>query len=94
MVLFQEKPRITFGKDVEINHEAICKKLTEVLSARGKKATDRSVQIDLLVELRDIAKANNLGDAIDVKVLFGIIGAIFDYNPNIATSMKADIWDR
>jgi len=89
----QEKPKI-FAKDTEINHEVVFKKLTEFISARGKKGTDRNVQIEMLMELREIAKAHNLGDATDCRMLFEIISAVFDYNPNIATSMKEEMWDK
>ena len=47
----------------------------------------------MLKELQDIAKAHSLGDAMDVKIQFSILSAIFDYNPNIATSMRGDMWD-
>jgi len=87
-----EKPKM-FSKDAEINHEAVLKKLVEILAARGKKATDRSEQMEMLAELRSIADANNLGSAMDVKILFNICAAIYDYNPNIATCMKADMWE-
>ncbi|XP_064612331.1 LOW QUALITY PROTEIN: eukaryotic translation initiation factor 3 subunit C-like [Liolophura sinensis] len=88
----QEKPKM-FGKDVEINHEAVDKKLHEIVSARGKKGTDRIDQIDLLKELRTVAEANNLGPAISVKIVFNTLAAIFDYNPNIATCMKPEMWE-
>lgn len=87
-----EKPKM-FSKDAEINHEAVLKKLLEILAARGKKATDRSEQMDMLGELRIIADANNLGPAMDVKILFNICAAIYDYNPNIATCMKPEMWE-
>lgn len=83
-----------FSKDVEINHDVVFKKLAELVSARGKKGTDRNVQIEMLMELREISKTHNLGDATDCKMLFSIISAVFDYNPNIATSMKEDMWEK
>ena len=43
---------------------------------------------------RLIATEHKLGLAVDVKLLFGIIGAIYDYNPNIATCMKDDMWKK
>ena len=87
-----EKPKM-FSKDAEITHEAVLKKLVEILAARGKKATDRSEQMDMLAELRGIAANKNLGSAMDVKILFNICAAIYDYNPNIATCMKPEMWD-
>lgn len=64
------------------------------MSNRGKKGTDRNIQIELLIELRQIAGAHNLGDAIECRILFGTIAAIYDYNPNIAASMKIEVWER
>ncbi len=43
----QEKPKM-FSKDQDITHEAVNKKLAEIISARGKKGTDRNTQIELL----------------------------------------------
>ncbi|KAK6183766.1 hypothetical protein SNE40_006370 [Patella caerulea] len=90
--LIMERPKM-FGKDQEINVDAVLKKLYEITSARGKKGTDRNEQIELLKELREIAETNNLGLGIDVKLYFNIIGAIFDYNPNTLTSMRNDVWE-
>jgi translation initiation factor 3 subunit C len=87
----QEKTKM-FAKDKEVNHEAVMTKLYEITSARGKKGTDRSEQMELLRELRSIAETNNLGPGIDAKIMFNIVAAIFDYNPNIATCMKDDMW--
>lgn len=82
-----------FAKDTEVNHEAVTKKLNEIVSARGKKGTDRSEQISLLQELLSISNTNNLGPATAAKIMFNIMAAIFDYNPNIATCMRSDMWD-
>lgn len=82
-----------FAKDTEVNHEAVSKKLVEIIAARGKKGTDRQEQIELLKELYSISEANNLGCAVAVKISFNIIAAIYDYNPNIATHMKTEMWE-
>ncbi|XP_041347425.1 eukaryotic translation initiation factor 3 subunit C-like isoform X3 [Gigantopelta aegis] len=89
--LVVEKPKM-FSKDQEINHEAVMKKLFEIISARGKKGTDRSEQIELLKELKLVAETANLGPAVAVKIMFNIMAAIFDYNPNIATCMRNEMW--
>ena len=81
-----------FSKDEEINHEAVMKKLFEIISARGKKGTDRSEQIELLKELQSVAETATLGPAVAVKIMFNIMAAIFDYNPNIATCMRNEMW--
>lgn len=85
------KPKM-FAKDAEINHAAVVKKLNEILAARGKKGTDRSEQIELLQELFNIAKAHDMGPAIYIKIMLAIISSIFDYNPNIATCMRTEMW--
>lgn len=48
----------------------------------------------MLIELRKIAKDHSLGEAMDCKILMSIVAAIFDYNPSIASSMKAEVWER
>lgn len=85
---------VMFAKDTEVNHEAVMKKLTEIISARGKKSTDRNEQIELLHELSSISNLNNLGPAVQVKIMFNIVAAVFDYNPNIATCMRSEMWDK
>lgn len=83
-----------FAKDAEINHQVVLKKFNEILAARGKKGTDRSEQIDLLIELLAVCETHDLGSGILLKIMFAIIAAIYDYNPNIATCMKADMWQK
>ena len=89
----QEKPKL-FAKDEKIDHKKVDDKLHELVGGRGKKGTDRSRHIDSLTELRQLAAEAGLGEALDCKILFAIVAAIFDYNPNIATSMKADMWEK
>ncbi|CAL1289334.1 unnamed protein product [Larinioides sclopetarius] len=91
--IIMEKPKM-FAKDAEINHQVVLKKFNEILAARGKKGTDRSEQIDLLIELLNVCEAHNLGSGVSLKIMFAIISAIYDYNPNIATCMKADMWQK
>lgn len=91
--MVQEKPKL-FAKDEKIDHKKVDDKLRELVAGRGKKGTDRSRHIESLVELRQLAAEAGLGEALDCKILFAIVAAIFDYNPNIATSMKADMWEK
>lgn len=91
--LIIEVPKM-FAKDAEINHGLVQKKLQEILAARGKKGTDRSEQIELLGELLNISKTHELGPAMEVKIIFAVVAAIFDYNPNIATCMKTEVWQK
>uniref|UniRef100_A0A665UID8 Eukaryotic translation initiation factor 3 subunit C n=1 Tax=Echeneis naucrates TaxID=173247 RepID=A0A665UID8_ECHNA len=91
--LVKEKPKM-FAKGTEINTAVVVKKLNEILQARGKKGTDRAAQIELLNALAAIAAENNLGQGILVKIKFNIIASLYDYNPNLAAFMKADMWKK
>uniref|UniRef100_A0A4W6G7U2 Eukaryotic translation initiation factor 3 subunit C n=1 Tax=Lates calcarifer TaxID=8187 RepID=A0A4W6G7U2_LATCA len=91
--LVKEKPKM-FAKGTEINTAVVVKKLNEILQARGKKGTDRAAQIELLHALAAIAAENNLGQGILVKIKFNIIASLYDYNPNLAAFMKADMWKK
>ncbi|XP_063867865.1 eukaryotic translation initiation factor 3 subunit C-like [Scylla paramamosain] len=88
-----EKPKM-FGKDDEINVTSVHKKLNEIMAARGKKGTDRKEQIELLHELLNVARDNNLGPAIYVKIQFNIIMSIYDYNPSVSDPMKTEFWEK
>lgn len=88
-----EKPKM-FEKDAEIDVPLVLAKLNEIMSARGKKRTDRRMQIDMLFELRDIAEQHNLGVAVAVKIHFNIISAIYDYNQKISEPMKLEHWSK
>ncbi|XP_061088244.1 eukaryotic translation initiation factor 3 subunit C isoform X2 [Conger conger] len=91
--LVKEKPKM-FAKGTEINTTVVVKKLNEILQARGKKGTDRATQIELLHALANISNENNLGEGILVKIKFNIIASLYDYNPNLAAFMKADMWKK
>ncbi|KAI4897525.1 hypothetical protein NFI96_018361, partial [Prochilodus magdalenae] len=91
--LVKEKPKM-FAKGTEINTAVVVKKLNEILQARGKKGTDRAAQIELLHALAAISDENNLGQGITVKIKFNIIASLYDYNPNLATFMKPEMWKK
>lgn len=86
-----EKPKM-FAKDAEIDIHVVLTKLNEVMSNRGKKKTDRKLQIEFLHELKTVAEQHNLGPAIAVKIRFNIVSAIFDYNLKISEPMKLEYW--
>lgn len=88
-----EKPKM-FAKDAEIDIHVVLNKLNEVMSNRGKKKTDRKLQIEFLHELKAIAEQHNLGPAIAVKIRFNIVSAIFDYNLKISEPMKLEYWTK
>lgn len=83
-----------FGKDAEVNPTTVCKKLNEIVAARGKKRTDRLMQLELLRELYFISESNNLGVAVAAKLKSAIVSAFFDYNKKITDPMKPDHWNR
>eukprot|EP00794_Sanderia_malayensis_P014237 gene14237-15722_t len=87
-----EKSRQLFPKDTEINHQAILKKLQEILAARGKKSTDRPYQVGFFKELRKISEKHNLGPALSLKISFSIMAAIYDSAPSTDTALKPDMW--
>lgn len=64
------------------------------MASRGKKRTDRRLQIELLFELKQIAQLHNLGDAIACKIRFNIVSAVFDYNPKVNEPMKLEYWSK
>lgn len=88
-----EQPKM-FAKDAEIDVNVVINKLNEVMAARGKKRTDRKLQIEFLRELRSIAEAHNLGAAVAAKIRFNIVSAIFDYNPKVSEPMKLEHWSK
>lgn len=83
-----------FAKDAEVNVAAVVKKLTEVVAARGKKRTDRRLQLELLRELLGISDAHNLGAAVAAKLRSAIAAALFDYNAKVSDAMKPDHWNK
>lgn len=88
-----EKPKM-FAKDAEIDTNIVLTKLNEVMSNRGKKKTDRKLQIEFLHELKSIAEQHNLGPALAAKIRFNIVSAIFDYNLKISEPMKLEYWTK
>lgn len=67
---------------------------SQIMASRGKKRTDRRQQIELLYELKDIAQAHNLGNAVACKIRFNIVSAVFDYNPKVNEPMKLEYWSK
>lgn len=88
-----EKPKM-FAKDAEIDVRLVLNKLNEIMASRGKKRTDRRMQIELLFELKQIAQQHNLGNPLACKIRFNIVSAIFDYNPKVNEPMKLEHWTK
>jgi len=89
-----EKMKVLFPKDTEINHQAVLKKYHEILAVRGRKGTDRSEQVDYFCELRSIAEQHELGAAMSLKLLFSICSAIMDSSNATDVALKPDMWKR
>lgn len=87
----QEKPKM-FSKDEEVTHASMLKKINEVLAMRGKKRIHRSDQIEMLSELMEISEKHNLGPAMEIKLIFALIGAVLSYNSNINPCMRPSNW--
>jgi translation initiation factor 3 subunit C len=84
-----------FSKEAEVDLPAVCKKLEEIMAARGKKRTDRRLQLELLRELLAVSEAHNLGAAIYAKLKAAIAAAYFDYNATkVSDSMKPEHWNK
>ncbi|KAF2359074.1 Eukaryotic translation initiation factor 3 subunit C [Trinorchestia longiramus] len=92
-VIPTEKPKM-FGKDDEINIKTVTNKLNEIIAARGKKGTDRKEQIELVHELMGIARENDLGNAMYIKIQYHLIMSIYDYAPSGSDAMKPELWDK
>ena len=93
-VSVQDKSRQLFPKDTEINHQAVLKKLQEILAARGKKSTDRPYQVGHFKELKKVSDKHSLGPALSLKISFNVMAAIFDSAPSTDTPLKPDMWVR
>lgn len=92
-VIPTEKPKM-FGKDDEISVKTVTQKLNEIMAARGKKGTDRKEQIELVHELMGIARENNLGDAMYIKIQYHLIMSIYDYTLSGSDCMRPDLWEK
>ena len=74
--------------DLVISSETLHTRLCEVLEARGKKATDRGEQIDILIKLLPVAKT----PIHKIKVLLTLISSRFDLNQNMNAAQSIDMW--
>lgn len=87
-----EKPKM-FAKESEINHQNVLKKLVEVLAMRGKKRADRSDQTEMLLELFNISRQYELGPAIELRIILGLVSSLLEYNPSVLEHIKISVWE-
>ncbi|CAF3629750.1 unnamed protein product [Rotaria sordida] len=85
---------VSFGKDEEITHEAILKKLNEIIAMRGKRGTNRRDQLECLKILRLYVEKQNLGVGLDIKILLIQIAVSFDYHHKGNECLKPETWTR
>lgn len=85
---------VSFGKDEEITHDAILKKLNDIIAMRGKRGTNRRDQLECLKILRMYVEKQNLGVGIDIKILLVEIAVSFDYHHKGNDWLKPETWTR
>ncbi|CAL2030813.1 hypothetical protein CAEBREN_21273 [Caenorhabditis brenneri] len=84
----REKSVVHFDPKEEVTHDVMIKKLNEVMSARGKRTTDRNQHVANLQKLLEVSEEKNLGLGINVKISFCIISALFELNAKISDFME------
>ncbi|KAI8826945.1 eukaryotic translation initiation factor 3 subunit 8 N-terminus-domain-containing protein [Fimicolochytrium jonesii] len=76
------------GKVFEVKPENLFKKLQELINLRGKKGTDRQVQLDNLQRVLEVAETPYQ----KIKVLLALIPARFDSVSSTTGHMTAEMW--
>uniref|UniRef100_A0A1I7TR05 Eukaryotic translation initiation factor 3 subunit C n=1 Tax=Caenorhabditis tropicalis TaxID=1561998 RepID=A0A1I7TR05_9PELO len=84
----REKSVVHFDPKEEVTHDVMIKKLNEVMSARGKRTTDRNQHVANLQKLLEVSEEKGLGLGISVKISFCIISALFELNAKISDFME------
>ncbi|CAF1190390.1 unnamed protein product, partial [Adineta ricciae] len=85
---------VSFAKDEEITHDAILKKLNEIIAMRGKRGTNRRDQLECLKVLRLYVEKLALGVALDIRILLIQIAVSFDYHHKSNECLKPEAWTR
>jgi len=88
-----ERPKM-FSKDDEVSIKTVTAKLVDILASRGRRGTDRKEQIEMVHELMGVAKENQLGVPLYIKIQHSLIMSIFDYTLSGSDAMKPDLWDK
>jgi len=83
-----------FAPDVEITVNVVCAKLTEIISQRGKKNTDRKLFVRQLNDLYTIADEHKLGAGVSAKILLSYVTSLFDIDVKISEAMDFSSWTK
>ncbi|KAF8587876.1 eukaryotic translation initiation factor 3 subunit 8 [Ramaria rubella] len=76
------------GKAMGFTPDSVFKNLQAVQENRGKKNTDRAVQIHILEKLLEVANTSYQR----IRVLLALISSRFDYNSSVSTHMPIALW--
>ncbi|KAF8495846.1 eukaryotic translation initiation factor 3 subunit 8 [Gautieria morchelliformis] len=76
------------GKALGFTPDSVFKNLQTVQESRGKKNTDRAVQINILERLLEVANTSYQR----IRVLLALISSRFDYNSSVSTHMPISLW--
>lgn len=87
-----KKDKPLFGKDDDVTIPSVMDKFYDIIGMRGRKGTSKDDLNKMLVKLRKISDAANLGSAISAKLLINIISTHFDDNKSVAGYMKSPQW--
>ncbi|GJJ06381.1 hypothetical protein Clacol_000572 [Clathrus columnatus] len=76
------------GKALGITPDTVFKNLQTVHESRGKKNTDRAIQIQILERLLQVAATTYQR----IRILLALISSRFDYNSSVSTHMPIGLW--
>ena len=89
-VIVQERPTL-FAKDEEVTHESVLKKIIDVMAMKSKKKIRRSDMMSMLDELIQLSLTHKLGPAVELKLIFACLSALFTYGSS-AACMRPSSW--
>lgn len=71
-----------------ISSEALFKTMATIMEARGRKSTDRAIQIDTLQKLGEVAVSTYQ----KIRVLLALLAVRFDYNASTHSYLPIELW--